>query len=77
VPGTKASYFLVIEQDGRIVGFSAFTYPDGAVEAVPPDPSNVSIGESLESAETKHPDFKVAEDSTGASVLAGDLPGGV
>jgi hypothetical protein len=77
VAGTKASYFLVIEQDGHVVAFSAFTYPDGTVEAVPSDPSNVSIGESLESAETKHPDFKMAEDSTGATVLAGDLPGGV
>jgi hypothetical protein len=37
----------------------------------------VPVGDSLKSAETKHPNCKVAEDSTGASVLAGDLPGGV
>jgi hypothetical protein len=71
IPGTNSSYFMVIERSGRIDGFAAFTVPDGSLEAAPPDPSGVHIGDSLESVKVKHPDFQLKRDDDGNAVLVG------
>jgi hypothetical protein len=62
---------MVIERNGRIDGFAAFTVPDDAVEAVPPDPSGVSVGDTLESVKAKHPDFQMNRSDDGGTVFVG------
>jgi hypothetical protein len=71
MPGSKSSYFLAIEESGRVVGFSAFSEPDGTVENVPPDPSGVRIGDSRESVQAKHPDFASGHDDDNDPTLEG------
>lgn len=75
VSGTNTSYFIVIERGGRIAGFAAFTVSDGTVETMPPDPSGVSVGDTLDSVKAKHPDFQVNRNDDGNTLFVGMVSG--
>lgn len=73
VPGMDTTYFLIIEEHGYVVGFDGFSEPapTAVLENVPPDPTGVRVGDTLEAVKTKHPDFRAGVDDDGAPYLIG------
>src|ERR1700729_1365947 len=57
LPGLSSTVFLVLEKRGYIQGFSGTTkdVSAGGFESVPPDPSGVRLGDSLDSVKNLHP----------------------
>jgi hypothetical protein len=73
LPGTQASYVFVLDRGGQIVGFATFREPDGEAENIPPDPSNVKVRDTFESAKAKHPEFELKQDDSGSQTLEGSV----
>lgn len=72
IPGADSTFLLVIDERGYIVGFQIFSAdaPASVVTTVPPDPSGVRLGDTLETVKAKHPDFTQTT-SDGQPVLTG------
>jgi hypothetical protein len=79
MPGSNATYFLVIEERGYVIGFNAFADPPSAAVAgnVPADPSGVRIGDTLAAVKAKHPEFRSGVDDDGSPYLIGNASPGV
>jgi hypothetical protein len=73
LPGTQASYVFVFDRSGQIAGFATFGEPDSEAENIPPDPSNVRLGETFESAKAKHPEFELKQDDSDSQTLEGSV----
>lgn len=79
IPGANSTYFLLTEERGYVLGFDAFTdaAPTGILDNVPPDPSGVRVGDTLESVKAKHPDFRENVDDDGSRSLQGPISSNV
>jgi hypothetical protein len=77
IPGTRSSYFLVLERNGYVIGFVGFTEPDGTVETVPPDPFGVRVGDAVDTVKAKHPNYQSRESGDGATLFEGPGSDGV
>ena len=75
--GSDSTFFLIVERRGYVEAFHAFTQatPDAPIAAVPPDPSGVRLGDTLESVKAKHPGFRSDTGDDGAPRLVGRGPG--
>jgi hypothetical protein len=71
IPGSKASYFLVLEENGHVAGFMGFDESGTAPEGVPADPSGVTIGDTVDAVKAKHPDFQLSQDPQKTPTLSG------
>lgn len=74
IPGDNSTYVLVIDERGYVSGFEISTdAPPMAVSTtVPPDPSGVRLGDTMETVKSKHPDFKETT-SSGQTALVGKI----
>lgn len=75
LPGGKATYFLVSEERGYVKGFDIFSEValDGVLKTVPPDPSGVHLGDTLDTVKTMHPAFRAEMGSDGSPQLIGPI----
>jgi hypothetical protein len=75
LPGADSTYLLIIEHNGYVVDFEAFTNtePSGILDNVPPDPSGAHLGDTLENVKSRHPDFHQDVDEDGLPVLIGRI----
>jgi hypothetical protein len=75
LPGLSSTVFLVLEQRGYIQGFSATTkdVSAGGFESVPPDPSDVHLGDSLDGVKKLHPEFHTEAADDGSPQLVGKV----
>lgn len=75
LPGLASTVFLVVEKRGYIQAFSATTkdVSAGGFEPVPPDPSGVRLGDSLESVKALHPAFHSEAAEDGSPQLVGEV----
>lgn len=73
--GLSSTVFLVVEKRGYIQAFSATTkdVSAGGFESVPPDPSGVRLGDTLESVEKLHPEFHAEAADDGSPQLIGEV----
>lgn len=71
LPGANSTYLLVIEYNGYVSAFEAFTdaAPTAVLDNVAPDPSGVRLGDTLESVKSAHPDYNAAVDAEGRPTL--------
>ena len=71
LPGSNATYVIVIEERGYIISFDAFTdsAPSSVIQTVPADPFGVHIGETLKQVRTEHPKFRGDTDEGGNPFL--------
>ena len=62
--GANSTYLLVVEGNGYVSSFEAFTdvTPTAVLDNVAPDPSGVRLGETLEEVKSAHPDYRQAID---------------
>jgi hypothetical protein len=75
LPGLSSTAFLVVERRGYIQAFSASTkdVSAGGFESVPPDPTGVRLGDSLESVKKLHPEFHAEAADDGSPQLVGEV----
>jgi hypothetical protein len=75
LPGLSSTVFLVLEKRGYIQGFSGTTkdVSAGGFESVPPDPSGVRLGDSLDSVKNLHPEFHTEAADDGSPQLVGEV----
>lgn len=79
LPGADSTYFLAIEEQGYVTGFEAVieSTPADVNSTVPPDPSGVRLGDTLESVKAKHPSFHSETGPDGNPALVGRISGTV
>jgi hypothetical protein len=72
VPRTDALIFVLRER-GYVTGFRAAVEqaPAEPLTSVPPDPSGIRLGDSLDRVKTVHPDFHAGTDADGMPTLSG------
>jgi hypothetical protein len=75
LPGLSSTVFLIVEKRGYIQAFSATTkdVSAGGFESVPPDPSGVRLGDSLDSVKALHPTFHSEAAEDGSPQLVGEV----
>jgi hypothetical protein len=75
IPGSDATFFLLIEKRGYVVGFRAFSEEavKGLVANVPPDPGGVHLGDTMQSVKTSNPELHATTGVDGAEALIGHL----
>lgn len=71
LPGSNATFVIVVEERGYVVSFDAFTdsTPSRVIESVPADPFGVRLGESLQQVRSEHPKFRGDTDEGGNPFL--------
>jgi hypothetical protein len=71
LPGANSTYLLVVEGNGYVSAFEAFTdaAPTAVLDNVAPDPSGVRLGDTLENVKSAHPDAHSAIDQDGRPTL--------
>jgi hypothetical protein len=70
LPGANSTYLLVVEGNGYISAFEAFTdAPTAVLDNVAPDPSGLRLGDTLENVKAAHPDAGAAIDQDGRQTL--------
>lgn len=71
LPGANSTYLLVVESNGYVSSFEAFTdaAPTAVLDNVAPDPSGVRLGDTLENVKSAHPDSRAAIDQDGRPTL--------
>ncbi len=73
IAGSDSTFFLVLEKRGYVEAFHAFATQAaaGGFRDVPPDPSGVHLGDTLDSVKAAHPDFHPETADDGAQQLVG------
>jgi hypothetical protein len=75
IPGSDSTFFLVLEERGYVRGIDAFVEatPTAPVANVPPDPSGVHLGDTMQTVKQLHPNFSTGSDH-GQPVIFGTGP---
>jgi|HubBroStandDraft_4_1064222.scaffolds.fasta_scaffold00020_4 hypothetical protein len=73
--GSNSTYLLVVEQNGYVADFEAFTdaAPSGILDNVAPDPSGVRLGDTMGSVKSKHLGFHQDVDEDGRTFIVGRI----
>jgi hypothetical protein len=72
IAGSNATFVIVLEKRGVVEAFHAFvTEMEPEFANVPPDPSGVRLGDTLQSVKTVHPGFRMETTDDGATQLVG------
>jgi hypothetical protein len=76
IPGSDSTFFLVLEKDGYVRGIHAFVEatPTAPVANVPPDPSGVQLGDTMQTVKQLHPNFTLGKGDQGEPVIFGAGP---
>lgn len=77
-PGSTSTFFMVLSEQGHVVGFEAALAgedPSRSLTSLPADPSGVHLGDTMASVEAKHPAFN-PEEAEGYDCFGGWCPSG-
>jgi hypothetical protein len=75
IPGSDSTFFLILEERGYVRGIDVFVEatPTAPVANVPPDPSGVHLGDTMQTVKQLHPNFSTGSDH-GQPVIFGTGP---